>query len=124
MKILDSSVIIAFFRRNESLHESAVDIFMQKEKFLVLDYVLAEVLTVLKLREGFDVAKDCAEFLNNVSDVEIFHTNADVFNAASDFFVRNRNQLSFIDTLLLTFARSEKFELVTFDKELKKMGSS
>lgn len=120
MKVLDSSVLIALFRTGETLHEKAVRLFMGKEDFLVMDYVLGEVITVLKLRESFEVSKKCLEFLTSVEGIKIVETDSETFWSAIDFFSENKNKLSFIDTLLFLFSKEHDLQLITFDKDLKK----
>lgn len=121
MKILDSSVIIALFRKNELLHKKAVELFMQDENYLIPDDVLAEVLTVLKIRENFEKAQAGANFLLNVENIEIRETDSEIFQKALDFFLNNKNRLSFIDTLILVLSREEELEVATFDKDLAKL---
>lgn len=121
MKILDSSVIIALFRKSELLHKKAVELFMQDENYLIPDDVLAEVLTVLKIRENFETAQKCANFLLNVEDIEIRETESEIFQKALDFFLNNKNRLSFIDTLILVLSREKELEVATFDKDLAKL---
>lgn len=120
MKILDSSVIIAFFRKNEKDHVKAVDIFLKNDDFLIPECVVSEVLTVLKMREGFEVARKSADFLMHTEGLEIRTLDFDIFFRALDFFTRGKNKLSFVDTLLLVFSKLNRVPLITFDKELLK----
>lgn len=121
MKLLDSSVIVAFFREDELDHDIAAQMFRGNENFVVTDYVLAEVATVLKLREGFEAAKIALEYLVSIDGIQIYETKAELFWSAMSFFQKNKNKLSFTDTLLLLLSRENRIPLVTFDKELAKL---
>lgn len=121
MKILDSSIIVAFFRDNEESHVKAVNLIQSSEDFVVLDYVLAEVATVLKLREGLQLAELALGYLKSTDGIKIHETEPELFWSTVSFFSRNKNKLSFTDTLLLLLSREYRIPLVTFDKELAKM---
>jgi len=120
MKIIDSSVIIAAFRKQEQNNKKALQVFISNEKFLILDYVLSEVLTVLKMRENFETAKKCHDFLSNTKDIEIAQTEPEIFEKALRYFSTNRNNLSFVDTVILTSSKENNMGIITFDKDLKK----
>lgn len=120
MKILDSSVIISIFRQQEKNHKKAIQIFTSNEKFLIPEYVIAEVLTVLKMREGLETANKCYDFISNTKDVEIVPVENIIFNKALTYFSQNKNNLSFIDTILLVLSKENQMELISFDKDLQK----
>ncbi|MFA6305157.1 MAG: PIN domain-containing protein [Candidatus Gracilibacteria bacterium] len=120
MKILDSSVIISVFRQQEKNHKKALQIFISNEKFLITEYVIAEVLTVLKMREGLKIANRCYDFISNTKDIEIVPIENIIFNKALSYFSQNKNNLSFIDTILLILSKENQIELVSFDKDLQK----
>jgi len=122
MKLLDASVIIAFFRDNEALHDKAVAIFQAPEDYVIMDHILGEVITVLKLREGFEMAKNALAILTNVEGIRIYETQPEIFWSAIDAYGKTKNKLSFIDTLILTLAKENRLELLTFDKDLAKAG--
>lgn len=120
MVILDSSVIIAYFRENEIDHTRAEKIFDKYKTLFIPNFVLSEVLTILKMKEGFEAAANAIEFLINSDDIEIIYIDEDMFDASIGYFVSNKNSLSFVDTLLLKLANSEKVPFLTFDRELGK----
>jgi len=120
MVVLDSSVIIAVFRKNELLHKKALEIIQSVEKIVLLDFVLAEILTVIKLKEGFQQAVKISHYLKNNEDVFIKTLNQQELLQTIDFFENNDNKLSFIDTALLIFSKSQNIKLLTFDKHLQK----
>ncbi len=120
MKILDSSVIISIFRKQEKNHKKALKIFTSDQKFLIPEYVITEVLTVLKMREGLNTANKCYDFISNTKDIEIEPIENIVFNKALTYFSQNKNNLSFIDTILLVLSKENQIELISFDKDLEK----
>lgn len=120
MSLLDSSVLIAFFRENDSSHQLALDIFHQFDSFLVLDYVLAETLNVLKQKENLTVCKFCNDFIRNSDCFEIHATETNFVSEVTNFMVQHDDKLSFVDTLLLMKAWQADSELLTFDKSLQK----
>lgn len=120
MIILDSSVIIAYFRTNELDHARAEKIFQENNILLVPNVVFSEVVTILKMKEGFEVAANAIEFLINGDGIEIVYIDENLFDSSIGYFVANKNALSFVDTLLLKLANSEKVPLITFDRELEK----
>ncbi|MBI3535650.1 MAG: PIN domain-containing protein, partial [Deltaproteobacteria bacterium] len=85
MRILDSSVLVAFYRENEQNHMKAVDLIQSSEDFVVPDHVLAEVATVLKMREGFMVAKKALEFLTSTDGIKIYETQPELFWSSMSF---------------------------------------
>ncbi len=120
MIILDSSVIIAYFRINELDHARAEKIFRENNILVIPNFVFSEVVTILKMKEGFEAAANAVEFLINGDGIEIIYIDESLFDSSIGYFVANKNALSFVDTLLLKLVNSEKVPLVTFDRELEK----
>lgn len=120
-RVLDSSVLVALFRENDTFHSLAKGIFMKEGSFLVPDHVLSETLTVLKMRESLEVAQHCAEFIFNSEDIVIYSVEQDEFLYAFDYFVNGDNRLSFIDTILFALSDYKGYEVHTFDKELEQV---
>lgn len=120
MLLIDSSIIISFFRKNEILHKDAVEIIKNSKKLLIIDYVLSEILTVLKMREWFDIANLCLDFLENNNDIEILNISQENFLDAKEIFKKYNNNLSFVDILLFVVKKDKNLKLATFDKDLVK----
>ena len=119
MIILDSSIIVAFFRPLEELHETARKVIETSEHCIIPDHVLAESLTVIKIRKGFEVAKNCSLFLTYNERFTIRPTSLLEFQNTLQFFTGAKNNLSFIDTLLLTLSQQEVIPVATFDQDLR-----
>ena len=120
MLLVDSSIIIAAFRKNEIRHQQALNILAFAEEIIILDYVLSEIATVLKIREGHAIATECLEFLVENQQVHIKQVDKNCLYEAANFFREQKNKLSFVDTILLQYKRVHKISLATFDKELVK----
>ncbi len=118
MQILDSNIWIAFLNKNDSQHKKAENIFSRlNAKILLPEYIVLEVCSVLNQK----VSKKTADlflkiaFLNK--DVKILPSE-DFVETVSLFIERKDGKLSFVDVLLLYL--SEKNEIISFDKDLKK----
>lgn len=123
--IADSSALIAYFRKQDVFHAIAVEMMESLDSLTVPDHILAETLTVLKIKEGAAIAIVCADFLTNSSTISLRPTHPSEFEATLGYFSKNRNNLSFIDTLLVILSKKENQPIMTFDKELQnimKMG--
>lgn len=121
MMILDSSVIVAMFRKDDVHHKEALKIWKTWKNFLLFDHILSESLTVLKLRENLDIASNCAEFLMKNEKITIEQISLKDIEDTVMFFIIDKNKLSFIDTLLLIQSQKRKIPLATFDKDLIKV---
>jgi len=124
MYVVDSSIIIASFRKNEILHEKALELLNELTEFILLDYVLSEILTVLKMREGYNTMKQCLDFLSNNKNITISTLSNNEFHKTLQYFQNNPNKLSFVDTSLIIFSKSNNYKLCTFDKYLGKIFSN
>jgi len=121
MILLDSSIIIASFRQNELKHKDAIDIIKNSWKILIIDFILSEILTVLKMRESHEITISCLDFLRNNSDIEISRVTDIEFNLTISLFEQNNNKLSFVDLLLVVVKHQRDLKIATFDKELVKV---
>lgn len=120
MILIDSSIIIAAFREQEEHHNDALAILASAEKVLLLDIVLLEIITVLKMRENHGRAVKCMDFLTKNKDITFERVNDKDFFSALHFFREHKNNLSFVDTALLTVVNTRNITLATFDKDLQK----
>lgn len=123
MKILDSSVVIALFKSDDIHHKKAKEIFFDVDDFIIPNYILVEVLSILKMKCGSEAVKKCLQFLYNSEDVDIHEIHPETFDEAVMHFITYHNNLSFADVLLLILSQRTKISLVTFDKELEKIST-
>jgi len=118
--LVDSSVIIAAFRKDEIYHQQALNILKSSSKIIILDLVLSEILTIIKMKENMEAVKKVIDFLINNKDIIIEKLDKNQQKKVLNFFKTNHNKLSFVDTALLIFGKNKKLNLLTFDKELGK----
>lgn len=123
MVILDSNVWIAFLNKNDSNHKKADEIFNKlvnkREKIIITEYILLEVVTVLSQKVGKKLADQFIEIAGNTKRIEIISSSADFLNDVLAFYLKQKNRnLSFVDYSLLYLSR--QYEILTLDKELKR----
>lgn len=120
MQILDSNIIIASVRENESAHQTAKDIIATGEKNIIFDFIISEVYTVLMMRSSHEKAVKTMDWiLENpifkivkLSDLEEIET--------IEFLRENNSKLSYVDAALFVASRKRKIPIQTFDALLKK----
>jgi predicted nucleic acid-binding protein len=116
--IIDSSIIIAAYDTNDTLHDRALVLIKNIEnKTLHLHpYVIQEVVTVLSYRFGSIVAKI---FLENVKIAENLSIPfvLDV-KGEMEFFGKLNKKISFTDASLVKMARDKRIPVLTFDKQI------
>ncbi len=116
---IDSSVLIAFFKEDDSLHERAFQVIRDGAKpVLVHEYVALETATVLMVKAGKEVADEFMKVLLTNADFKPVFSNETHFFLTAHKFIANKTQLSFTDAALLEL--SAAFPVITFDKALQK----
>lgn len=123
MYLVDSNLIIAFFRSSEDNHEKARFFISALEQFVVTDYILLEVATVLSLKEGVKVARKAIELLKYTKEIFLFRLTDEELEKTTQFFMRQKHKISFVDASLIVLAENRGLELATFDKTLSKAAS-
>ncbi|HFC77022.1 MAG TPA: type II toxin-antitoxin system VapC family toxin [Candidatus Moranbacteria bacterium] len=120
MIILDSNIWIAYLNKSDSTHQQSLKIFQKTnaKDILMTEYLLLEIVTVLKQIRGYKFAQ---EFIQLVTDENIPFIESKNFYAKTLLLFQslNEDKLSFVDVSLLHL--SKKYELRTFDKDLRKM---
>lgn len=121
MIVLDSSFLCAWYNDRDLHHAAARGVmgrFLAGDwgRGLLVEYVFAEVVTVLLARRGRESALDSAHHLLAARELELV-TCSDLFVDILETF---RNQpgrsLSFADAAILTVARSRQATIATFDR--------
>ena len=120
--LLDSNLIIAYFRPSEDKYDTACQFIDPLESFAIHDYVLAEVATVLQLREGHEVAKRAIDFLQSTEGLRFLRLSQDELEMTLDLFLRQEDKISFVDASLLILGRERDLVLATLDQDLVKCG--
>mgnify|MGYP001558614600 FL=1 len=120
MILIDTSVWIALIDSQDSCHSRAKDIVKDifHEDVGIFDHIYGEILTVLRNKTSNEKCLKFVEYLK-YTKININFCSKESFFMAQEFFFRFR-KISFIDSLLMAFAKEINSDLITFDKELKK----
>ncbi len=116
--IFDSNIWIGYLDRDDSSHAKCVEIVSKnKEKVLVPEYVMLEVVTVLVRKRGKEIADKFIDFIINNQDTWLEPSTKDTFIKSLIFFQDNDySSLSFVDQTLLFL--SKDYKVITLDKNL------
>lgn len=120
MYLVDSNLIIAYFRPTEDKHHSACKFIDALESFAINDYILLEVCTVLQLREGHDAAAQAVDFLQKTKGLSFLRLNEEELEMTLDLFLKQKEKISFIDASLLILSKERDLTLATLDQDLAK----
>ena len=119
--IIDSSVWIAFFLENDSLHTKALK--LEKEILntkYIPDFVYFEVCTVLRKKGGLVCCTSFIEHIEKSQDIEVVSFISDVTSFSTFFLQKAYEKLSFVDSTLLYLYKKDGCTILTFDKEILK----
>lgn len=122
---LDTSFIIGLIFSNDNNHDKAINLdFVLNEKCFINNSVLAEVLNISNKYADFNTV------------VEIYYQIVDNFTIINEFdifgydaqslaiFKNYKGKLGFVDSGIITTMKQHRIKnLVTFDKEFKKVKS-
>jgi predicted nucleic-acid-binding protein len=121
--LLDANVIIRFLvRDNEELYQKSLEIIRDiesgKSEALLLDFILAEIVYVLKRIykiEKLDISQAIKKLLLN----DNFYTDNKIVSFEALDIYANKN-IDFADAMLCAKKNLEGFEIVSFDKDMRK----
>lgn len=120
MILIDTSVWVALMDSQDSCHHQAKSLVkdMFYEDVGIFDHIYSEILTVLRNKTSDE---NCAKFIEYLkyTKININFSSRESFFLAKAFFFKFP-KISFIDSLLMAFAKETNSDLITFDKELKK----
>lgn len=115
--IIDSSVFIAFYHRDDTQHADAVRVMgeLSGKTMIVHPYVIQETATVLMYRFGIILAKRFISYIRNSSNIilPLVEIKRDI-----DHFTLNTKKMSFTDVALVSLAKSMGAQLLTFDRQM------
>lgn len=120
MYLVDSSTLISLFRPEELAHLETQELIRAIPDFFISDYVLSEVLTVLRLKENEATVKRAAERLELNAAVRRLRLGHAEFEKTIDFFL-SQKKISFVDASLVVMAHERGLALITQDKQLLKI---
>lgn len=122
---IDSNVFIALFIKNDSLHEKASKKWLELKKeevyLFTSDLVISEVLTVLRLKAGKEVALGFGKIALEESEIlNIIPVTQELINDSYSVFKEVENKdFSFVDASIVAVGRRLDMEVITFDEILK-----
>ncbi len=118
--LIDSNIIIAFFRKEELDYKKANDLLFSFDSFAITEHVLFEIATILLLKEGKEISKLFIQFLKSCEKINILKLTEKEFCQIINCYPYKNSKLSMTDFSLLLLAKKRDFELISFDKELMK----
>lgn len=117
MTIVDSSVWIASFLPKDTQHAKAQRALGKLKHVVCPEYVILEVITVLRQKREQALAAQFLDLLEQGSDATIIPSSLSLLTATIALVKRNRYpKLSFVDTALLVL--SHDHDVLTFDRAL------
>ncbi len=120
-KVLDSSFIIALLSIDDSLHDEALKDMetMRGERLIITDHVIHEIGNLLTRKKEHEFLKLVLHSIKNSYNIKIVST--DCYNEIENFLVNIENtKLSYTDMSLAFYCKYYDYDLMTYDKELKK----
>ena len=125
MVVLDSSFLIAFHNRNDVHHRAAAETMEELlagtwGQGLLLEYVFLEVVTVLLVRRGHQVAARVGTLLLDAAEVEFAPCSDFFLDSLDTFRTQREGRLSFADAAIVTVARRlDAHWIATFDRDFE-----
>ena len=118
--ILDSSILLALYIKNDSSKEAAFLLFeiIGGSEMIIPYCVIQEVSTILTYRVDKPLAQT---FLEDVQSVNNIHIVDNHVQREIEFFKHIPSRISFTDASLLCLAKDYKATLLTFDKQLLRL---
>lgn len=119
-KVIDSSVYVSLFLKNDSNHEQALQIFQNLGEInILIPYLIyQETLTVLSNKFSLELA---SLFDTMIHEDDRFILIAPEIADEIIFWRENKVQISYIDISLIHTCIKHKAALVSFDQEMLKL---
>lgn len=124
---VDSSAFISSLVSNEGNFKQATTIIKRLEAegalLITTNMIIAEVLTVLSMKHGKELALTFGEQIRDNS-LEIAHVNQDLFESAWQIFKREKSKnLGFVDCVSFAFIKNFRIpSAFAFDKQFLRRG--
>lgn len=122
MYLVDSNVWIASKREKDELHEKGkkiIEKILSGEfgKVAITDYIIDEVITYLNVRDGFSVANEMLEDMENSDLIEMIFVDTLHFEKSKEIFKKYKI-LSFTDATCICVIEEKKLDgIISFDKD-------
>ena len=126
MIFLDTSAVVALLDRRDSEHERAKKAWKKanREALVTTDLVLAEIVTLLRRRVGFEAACAAGERFLSGSVAEIRYADSPLMGQAWTFFERYDDQeLSLTDCVSFALMKERRIrQAFAFDQDFRTAG--
>jgi len=120
--VIDTSLIISYFLSEDPLHENALKLFTEKDIFNQYincsDFVLSEILTVAIYKWWINFSKFIFDTINKLDHFQL-HKQDIQYIINNTFFLKEK--ISICDVSWIILAIHTWSELLTFDKQQKKI---
>ena len=116
--LLDSSVIVAYFNKEDALHKQAVQKMAPLKLWGILEPILFESITVLQSRGSKTLAKAALDALLKDDRTRIASPEAEDLRSAYIYFITQKGSLTLYDLLLFSASRNKNYPFLSFDKKL------
>lgn len=125
--LVDSSVLIAYFNKDDSLHQEAKRLIRQlkenREIIDILDTAYEEVLAVLRKRHSKLIAIDAAKKMLASSAVRLICINKETLLKSSRMFIKHQGRYSYVDCSLAVWSEKHNIKtIVAIDRHFSKLG--
>lgn len=120
--VIDTSVWIAYFNPDDSLHIDSLNLLAEpnfkEDLFIFNDLLLEEIFTLLIYKKWIKFAESIFNFMNDNINYKIIEI--DIRNIIKSTFV-SWKKISITDMSWILLAINYSYELITFDKKQKKL---
>ena len=119
-KLIDTSVLVAFFNKDDDFHKDAIDVIKNlTSSVILLETVLNETLALLRKRISKEVATKAAKEFSRSTLFEMFISSDIVIKRSLNLFIDNKAKYSFTDCVVVTEAKERKATVLGFDKHFR-----
>lgn len=121
--LLDTSVIVAFLDRRDSLHEQGVALVKKNvnKRFCILQQIVGETYSVIA-RRCRERKYDCKEAISRVRELEqkciVLDASFHQYHEMVVEKLRENCDLNYNDWLLVLFAKENNLNILSLDKRL------
>lgn len=120
---IDTSVLVAFFNRDDEYFSQAKAIIAaQTVPVVLLDVVLHESLALLRKRVSKKVAVEAATQLFHSDFFEFHLSDETIITDALTLFISRKGKYSYADCVITTHTQQLKLPLLSFDPHFRELG--
>ena len=119
MKIIDANVVLRYLLKDELKLFSKASEFIENNDFIIPNEVLAEIVYVLEKVykvPRIEIRNVIQEFINSRKDII---TDKELIMESLNAY--EKYNLDFVDSILFSYKKVRKHEVITLDKKLNKI---